>query len=144
MAIDDQVGAFQSLPVPDPDTAPFWEACARHELAFQHCAGCGAARFPPAPICSRCRSWEFDWQPHPGTGRVYTWVVVHHAIPPSIEPAVPYASAIVELDGGLKMPGRLIQVEKDAIEAGMAVEVDFHDLETASIPVFKPAKVAPR
>ena len=43
------------LPVPDLESAPYWEACRRHELRFQRCGDCGTFRFPPNPICHACR-----------------------------------------------------------------------------------------
>lgn len=130
---------FQSLPVPDADTAPFWEACAEGQLVFQRCAGCGTLRFPPAPVCHRCRSWEYAWEPQDGRGQVYSWVVVEHPIPPSIADEVPYVSALVELDCGVRMPARLVDVGADDMTAGMAVSVRFlHTAPGVALPVFAP------
>jgi len=131
---------FQALPVPDADTAPFWSGCAEHRLLLQRCDGCSNLRFPPAPVCHRCRSWEFSWQQHDGAGRVHAWVTVHHPIPPSIAAEVPYVSALIELDAGVLMPARLVDVEPDAVTAGMPVEVAFKDVaDGISLPVFRPA-----
>jgi len=130
---------FQSIPVPDRDTIPFWEATKRHELVIQRCSNCGQERFPPAPICWRCRSWDFEWVQKDGLGTVYSWVVVAHPIPPAIEPLVPYVVALVELEPMVKLPTRLVDVEPDEVEAGMEVEVTFDDLEGGmSLPLFRP------
>lgn len=130
---------FQPLPVPDADSAPFWSACAAHRLVIQHCSSCGAPRFPPAPVCHRCRSWDFDWKDHSGRGRVYSWVVVHHPIPPSMAPETPYIAAIIELDGGVRMPARLLGIRSDRVTPDLPVVAAFRDVaDDLAIPVFVP------
>jgi hypothetical protein len=50
-------------------------------------------------------------------------------------------TAIVELEGGARIPTNLVDVEPDpaVIKVGMAVEVVFEDLdETISLPRFRP------
>lgn len=129
--------SFQPLPVPDADTAPFWDACAQHRLVFQRCTDCGTLRFPPSPVCHRCRGWSFDWEDHHGHGRVHSWVVVHHAIPPSIAPDTPYVSALVELEEGVKMPARLVDLDPDEVVENLPVRVAFRDVgDGVSLPVF--------
>src|SRR6202044_389062 len=49
------------MPAVDPDTAPFWEAARERRLITQRCGSCGALRFPPTPLCARCRSWNVEW-----------------------------------------------------------------------------------
>jgi uncharacterized OB-fold protein len=135
--------SFQALPVPDADTGQFWEGCAERRLLIQRCGSCGTDRFPPAPMCHRCRSWEHSWREHAGEGEVYSWVVVHHAIPPSIAPEVPYVSALIELDGGLHMPARLLEVDPGHVQAGMRVRVAFREAAPGVLlPVFVPARDA--
>jgi uncharacterized OB-fold protein len=60
----------------------------------------------------------------PETGRLYTWSVVHRSYPGV---AVPFVSAIVDLDGGLSFKGTLKGVEPDALRAGMPVRLIFDD-----------------
>lgn len=128
------------LPVPDRDSAPFWEGCRRHELLLQRCTACSAWRFPPAPVCDWCRSREYRWEPHPGTGEVYSWVVVHHAVVEAFADATPYIVALVELEHGVRMPTNLVECDPGEIEAGMPVQVIFAEVtEGVTLPLFAPS-----
>jgi uncharacterized OB-fold protein len=60
----------------------------------------------------------------PETGTLYTWSVVHRSYPGV---AVPFISAIVDLDGGLSLKGTLKGVDPDGLKAGMPVRVVFDD-----------------
>jgi uncharacterized OB-fold protein len=84
------------LPRPDRDSAPWWDALARHELLFQRCTQCRAWRFPPRAICNRCGSFVHEWEPANARGTVASWVVNHHAFSADFVP--PYAVVTVRLD----------------------------------------------
>jgi uncharacterized OB-fold protein len=59
-------------------------------------------------------------------GTLYTFTIVHRSFPGV---AVPYVSAVVDLEGGGSIKGNLINVEPDPahIKFGMPVEVVFGD-----------------
>ena len=129
-------------PVPEPDIAgaPFWEAAARHELVLQTCASCGTVRHPPRPMCAVCNSMEYTFEQVSGRGRIWSWVIAHAPVLPSFADKVPYNVVVVTLDEGVRMIGNLLDVDNDAIEEGMAVVVDFEDIEEGiSLPVWRPA-----
>ena len=128
-------------PVPDPDdaSAGFWEACARHELVLQRCASCSAVRFPPRPMCPACRSFEYDWAPASGRGRVWSWVVVHPPVLPAFADRAPYNVIVVELEEGVRMIGNLLGVPAEDIREGATVEVAWEDVEEGiSLPIWRP------
>ncbi|RJL26598.1 hypothetical protein D5H75_26860 [Bailinhaonella thermotolerans] len=85
-------------PVPDRDSAAWWEAVRRHELTVQVCDDCGTPRFPARAVCHRCRSFAWSWRPAAGTGRVVSWVVTHQVFAPAFAGAVPYTVVLVRLD----------------------------------------------
>jgi uncharacterized OB-fold protein len=131
--------ASRFVPVADPDTAPFWEACREHRLVAQRCDDCGAFRFPPSPICDRCRSWRATWAPLPLPGRLYSWIVARHAVVPEFAAELPYVVGIVEFAVGVRVPGRL-RVEPEDVVPGMEVGVVFNDVaDGVSLPEFAPA-----
>src|SRR2546426_986699 len=49
------------VPVPTPETHPFWEAARRHELWLQRCRACGEYVFYPRAACPRCLGAELEW-----------------------------------------------------------------------------------
>lgn len=115
----------RGTPGPEPaiDDAAFWEWCAKGELRFQRCAGCGRFRLPPMPACSHCRSFEFEWVRAPETGEVFSFTVVHHAAHRAIGPALPYNIAIVafpECDG-VRLVSNVMDAAPGELEIGMRV-----------------------
>lgn len=112
------------LPDADPASAPFWEACARRSLVIQTCNSCDAPRHPPRPMCPRCNAFDHRWAPASGRARVWSWVVVHKPVLPAFADDVPYTVAVVELDEGVRMIGRLFA---DEVHDGMPVALDWED-----------------
>ena len=129
-------------PVPQPESDFYWEKCKAHELWLRHCKACDRSYFYPRDICPHCFSRDTDWVQSSGRGTLYTFAIVHRAPAPSFRDMVPFVVAVVELEGGAKMPTNLVEVEPDPanISVGMPVEVVFHDLdEKISLPKFRPA-----
>src|SRR2546427_9636096 len=111
------------LPVPTPETRPFWEAARRHELWLQRCRACGAHVFYPRGACPRCLSAELEWRRASGRGRLHTFTVGHRGARNFPLPG-PYVIAIVELDGGPLMKTNLagIAPQPAKIEDRMAAQ----------------------
>jgi uncharacterized OB-fold protein len=127
---------------PDAWTAPFWAATARHQLICARCGDCGTFRMPPSPFCHQCRSQRVEWTDLPGTGTVYTFTVVRHAVIPDARPAVPYVVAVVDLDGapGCRLIANVVAAAPDSVEIGQPVRVSWDDIaEGVTIPRFAPA-----
>lgn len=132
--------ALAPVPLPDEDSAPFWEAAARGELVVQRCAACGRPRHPPRPVCPACRSFEHRWEPASGRGRVWSWIVAHPPVLPAFADLAPFNVAVVELPEGVRMVGRILGVADDRVHEGMAVEVVFeHVEEGVALPQWRPA-----
>jgi uncharacterized OB-fold protein len=130
---------------PSPDAAPFWEAARRHELALPWCTACEAFFFYPRTHCPACGSRAIEWRAASGRGRVYTFCIHYHSALPGFGDAVPFVTAIVELEEGPRLMTFLTDVapEPGAISCGMPVEVDFVDREDGTVlPVFRPAGAA--
>ena len=86
----------------NPVLAPHWEAAAAHRLEIPYCAQCGAPQWPPRPNCLRCHTFEFEWREVEPRGRLYSFIVAHKPLHPSVESEVPYLTGIVELTAGVK------------------------------------------
>lgn len=132
------------LPVPDAETQPFWDACAAHELLAQRCTHCGKFRWPPAALCSHCRSWDSEWAKLDGTGEVYSYVVVHHSVVPAFAAEMPYVVAQVVLDGtdgAVRMTTNIVGCPPDKVSVGMRVAVAFEDVTPQiSLAKFRPVE----
>lgn len=123
---------------PGPLSAPFWAGCARGELLFHRCGGCGSAGFPPAELCRWCLSGALTWEASAGRGTLYSWTVVHRPVTPAF--ATPYAPAIVDLDEGYRFLTNLIDIAPDDIRPGMALRVVFTEPTPGlHLPCFRPA-----
>ncbi len=85
------------------------------------CGACGAVMPVQTMACRACASRAApDPYRSPETGKLYTWSIVHRSYPGV---AVPFVSAIVDLDGGLSFKGTLKGVAPDALKAGMPVRL---------------------
>ncbi len=129
------------LPVPTPETRPFWEASRRHELVVQRCRACGRHFFYPRAACPHCLSGDLEWQPVSGRGTVHTFTVVHRG-QRNFPLPTPYVIAIVELAEGPRLMTNLVGIEADPakIRIGLPVEVVFEDVTAEiALPRFRPA-----
>lgn len=122
-------------PHPSPVSRQFWEACARHELVLQRCAGCSTAVFYPRSVCPACGSSRLEWGPASGSGTLYSYTVARRATHRRLR--APYVIAIVELDEGPRMTSTVVGTDLDDLAIGSRLQVDFEDDETVSFPVFR-------
>jgi uncharacterized OB-fold protein len=121
-------------------TEPFWSAAAQHRLVCARCRSCGTYRMPPAPFCHVCRTQEVDWPQLAGTGVVYTFTIVRHAVAAVVREHVPYVVAVVELDGapGARLVANILGADSSQVEIGRCVKVCWDDVEPGTtIPRFE-------
>jgi len=106
------------VPDTDPDNAPFWAGLADGTIVVQQCLQCGRRRFPRLPGCPYCGAADWKDVTVAGTGTVYSWVRVHRPMTSHVsEGDVPYVIATVDLDGGGRMFGRLLD-DNGAVAVG--------------------------
>ena len=73
---------------------------------------------------------------------MHTFAIVHRAAYPAFQDDVPYIIAMVELEGGARIPTNLVDIDPDPekIKVGMSVEVIYDDVsEEITLPKFRPA-----
>ena len=129
------------IPVPTPETRPFWEAARRHELHLQRCRSCGRHFFYPRATCPHCLASDLEWRPASGRGTLHTFTVVYRG-QRDFPLGTPYVIAIVELAEGPRLMTNLVGIAADpaAIRIGMPVEVTFEDVSAdVALPRFRPA-----
>src|SRR5215469_2726099 len=129
--------AEKAVPVPTPETQPFWDGCAAGELRIQRCMDCGEAYFYPRPVCPQCGSADVEWFTASGAATLYSYVI-HHRPAPGFEDDAPYAIAVVQLAEGPRMMTNLTGVRPDDLVLDMPLRVTFEQRGKISLPIFAP------
>ncbi len=117
------------IPIPTPETKPFWDGAKQHKLMIQRCRSCKQHYFYPRPLCPHCLSREVEWVEATGRGKLHTYVINHRAPrQPPIPP--PFILAIVELDEGPRMMTNVVGTDPDPakLPCDAPVEVVFDDV----------------
>jgi uncharacterized OB-fold protein len=120
-----------SWPLPDlehPLYGPHWAAARQSRLALQRCERCSYLRWPPEPVCPECLLEGGRWDDVPGAGSVWSFAVYEHAFEESLRAELPYVCALVELDAGPRLIGRLVDLTPPEAEIGMRVEAVFPEI----------------
>lgn len=131
---------LKPLPVPSPESEPFWAAAREHRLSIQRCNGCGKCWFPPSTVCPHCGARDHGWIDASGRGRVHSFVTYHRLYHPSWEGELPYVVTIVELAEGPRMLANIVGIDPAEVVCDMPVTVMFDDVtDTVTIPKFRPA-----
>ncbi len=129
------------LPSLEGLTAQFYEHCRREELSFQRCSRCGRWRHVPRLTCAGCGSNSWSWQRSSGRGGVvFSHTVIHRALHPGFDEAVPFVCAVVEMDEGVRMVARIVDLVADrtAVLVDAAVEVVYvHVADDVVLPAFR-------
>jgi uncharacterized OB-fold protein len=119
-------------PIPDPTTAPFWEAAKEGRLMVGRCRDTGRHFFPPRGVSPFTLSPNVELVPASGRGTLYSYTVMRMA--------APYAPAMVELEEGPRVFTNLVDVAFEDIRIGMKLRVVFRPTEGGPpVPMFAPA-----
>ncbi len=132
--------ATPNKPRPDwtPESRPYWEGLARHELLLQCCADCGRIRHYPRPMCDSCHSMATNWMKASGQARVHSWTVAHHPFHPAFRDELPCILVTADLPEGVRMLAQLRGAEAGALRPGLRLRVEFEDNgEGLTLPVFR-------
>jgi uncharacterized protein len=116
--------APRPYPVPDRDTAPFWEAAREGRLVLPRCLSCGRCHFYPRAICPHCMGERLEWVAASGRGSVHSFTVVHRP-PPGFEDQSPYVVALIDLEEGVRMMSWVTGCDPAEVRIGLPVEVVF-------------------
>jgi len=112
-------------------TRPFWDAAREGRLAIQRCAGCAHYNHPPRTACDACLSTNLVFEDVSGKGAVWSFTVMHQKSVAGFEDAVPYRTALVELDEQplLLLVTNLPGANPDTLRIGHRVHVIFEPLQ---------------
>ena len=98
----------------------FFEEARAGRLTGIRCAECGVLALPPKEFCPSCQQRHWEPEPLNGTGAIVSFTVIR--IPPRGRGGeAPYAVAVVKLDEGVSVLGRVVDVPVDALKSGLPV-----------------------
>jgi len=117
-------GAYVSMP------AYLGETKARYRLVGEECAKCGRLHFPPRESCLACGAHAWRERRLRRTGTVYAFTIIGRGAAPSEFlgqqlATGDYATAVVELDDGLRITAMLADVNPGDVRIGMSVRMVF-------------------
>jgi uncharacterized OB-fold protein len=128
-------------PVPEEQSAPYWDFAARGVLALARCGRCGRFAHPPDVVCPWCHHTDpgFVFEPVPGRGTVRSWTVVRQSFLPGFD--VPFVLVDVALalgaDDDVRLIGRLVDGPDAPLRIGVEVTATFERLDGAvAVPAF--------
>jgi uncharacterized OB-fold protein/acyl dehydratase len=136
---EEQERPLRPRPALTQDNAFWFEGARQHRLLIQRCKQCGTLRHPPRPMCSECRSYQWDVVDATGRGTVYSFVVNHYPQVPAFD--YPLAVGLIELEEGTRLVVNVIGIEPSDIRVGMPVEIEWVDHDPdLSLPAFRPSR----
>ena len=122
------------VPVPDPDTASFWEGLRNGKLMLCRCDDTERWIHPPLER-SRFTGGPVHFEEVSGNGSIFSFIVVRQALVPGRTP--PYVIGLVELDEqpGLRI-NAVIDADPAAVRIGARVRLRIAELGGFRIPEF--------
>ena len=96
----------------------------RYRLEAGKCKKCGKVFFPGRLICDACGAREFEEIRLSNRGQIVSHTVIRVA-PPQHTYEVPYAVAIVDLNGGGRLTTQVADCDPASLQIGQEVEVVF-------------------
>ena len=63
-------------------------------------------------------------------GSQFSWIVIHHPVDKRLASEVPFIVALVELEEGPRIVGRLVGCSPGDIKAGMHVKAQYDDVDS--------------
>ncbi|OZG30479.1 hypothetical protein DFR67_107289 [Williamsia limnetica] len=126
------------LPEVTLESQAFWTGGFEGELRIYRCQDCRGWIHPPVGACWRCRSRNVGPEAASGRARIASFTINHHPWLPAFPP--PYVIAVVELDDqpDVRLTTCIVEIDVDAVEIGMAVEVVFEEHDDVALPFFRP------
>ena len=102
---DPVTGVARPLPVPDEQSAPYWDAAAEGVLTMAGAPGAAPFAHPPTSSArTAAHRPGFAFEPVSGRGRVRSWTVVRQSFLPGFDDDLPFVLVDVALDEQRRRP----------------------------------------
>lgn len=128
------------VPVPTPETQPYWDGVAGGELRLPRCAACQQAFFPPSPVCPHCTSRDIGWFTASGDATLYSYVISQRPSP-LWNVDGPMSVALVALAEGPMLVSTITGCDQtpEALVLDMPLRAAFAPFAETPVLVFEPA-----
>jgi uncharacterized protein len=133
--------AHPLVPVPTPETQPYWDGVAAGELRLPRCRACAKAFFPPSPVCPHCTAREVEWFTASGEATLYSYVISER--PSKLwHQEGPMSVALVSLAEGPMLVSTVRGCEQtpEALQLDMPLRATFAPFDETPVLVFEPAR----
>jgi uncharacterized OB-fold protein len=119
------------------ESREFWHAIAERKLKLQYCRDAGRFQQYPRPVSIYTGRRNLEWREVSGRGFIYALTVMRV---PGLGYAgkPPYCVATVELDEGVRIIARILNIPPDAARAGMRVRLTWEQIGEGLYPAFEP------
>jgi uncharacterized protein len=125
-------------PIPDAESAPFWEATLEGKLLVQECGVCGQRQLYGRSLCTNCHSALLSWVESSGRGTVYSRTIIRQNPSRSFKHLIPFVVALVDLDDGPRMMSNVVGTPAEDVSIGDRVRVVFEPVsDAAALPMFE-------
>lgn len=108
-----------------PYDAPLWESISQDQIKLQRCRETGTFYYPPGPMCPESMSFDVEWAPVCGRGKILSWTVFHRKYLPAY-PA-PHLVVAVQLDEGPIMIGYMEHEHLAGLKLDAPVTTEYVD-----------------
>jgi len=98
----------------------FFEQARQGQLTAVRCGRCGALAIPPKQFCPECSQRAWEPTSLSGRGTIASYTVIRVA-PRGHAGEVPYAIAAVQLEEGVSMLGRVVDIPLETLAVGLPV-----------------------
>lgn len=131
---------FSPLPVMDSVSKPWFEAAAEGRLLIQRSTSTGKYQWYPRAHVVGTLETDLEWAEAAGTGRIYSFTIVHKTPNAEFAGETPYVLALVELDEGVRLTTRIVETPLEDIACDLPVTVVFSQVtDGVTLPYFKAA-----
>ena len=112
----------------------YQEALANGEFRIQLCNGCSKHVFYPRAVCKYCGNPDLKWVVPSGKAVVYSTSVIRQRP----EKGPDYNVALVDLEEGVRMLTRIVDIAPADVKIGMQVQGFAGDIDGEQAYVFRP------
>jgi uncharacterized OB-fold protein len=132
------------VPVPTPETQPYWDGIAEGKVRITRCRSCAQPFFPPSPVCPHCTSQDIEWFDASGRASLYSYVI-HHRPLPYWGTEGPRSVALIELAEGPRLVSSVVGCDQtpEALRIDMELRATFVPFDDTTLLCFEPTDAAP-